>query len=182
MVPNTFLCLHVSNGKDDIWGKPMLGCVHWNFLMRISTIFLRMTCKSCILQWFRSSFTAKTDPSILMLHLKKTGHSVCPCLALWIWITAPVFGLILISLISAIEMLQANSLWKLWWSLLQRFVSTHSARFPSMPVPFGSSNQIACRCVLCVCQQQESVFWQLWFFSMKNKYEIPLLLYVIHTL
>lgn len=26
----------------------MLGCVHWNFLMRISTSFLTMTCKSYI--------------------------------------------------------------------------------------------------------------------------------------
>lgn len=171
VVSNTFLCLHVSNGKGDTWGRTTLGCVHWNFLMGLSTGFLRMTCKSCVLQWFRSLFTAKPDPSITVLHLKKTGHSLCPCLTLWIWITAPVLGLLWISLVGGTESSSANSLWEPWWRLFQRFTGAHSARSPGMAVLLGSRNQTACRCVACVCQQHESVLnscdSSLWKMSMR---------------
>jgi len=146
VVSNTCLCLHMSNGKDDIWGKPTLICVHWNFLMGLHISFLRMTCKSYILQWFISSFTAKTDPSIRMLHLKKTGHSLCPCLTLWIWITASVLGL---------KDRQPTNYKNRDDVSSRGSLALTQQGSPACLLLFGSSNQIACRCVVCVCQQHE---------------------------
>lgn len=145
-----------------------------NFLWELSTSFLRITCKPCVLQWFRSSFTAKTDPSITMLHLQTTGHSLFPQLGSLDMGHSSCTWTLLISLVGGTEKSPANSLGELWWCLFQGFISTHSTRFPSMPVLFGSSNQIACSYVVCAFQQHASVFnncdSSLWKMSMRFLY------------
>lgn len=178
VVSHTFLCLHVSGGKDGIWGKPTLECVPWNFLQGLGCSLLGMTCKFRVLQRFRSSFPSTQTHQLSFYILSQAAIPSAPCLALWPWITAPVLG----QECSFLRLLELEDHQPAHYgqpdgvSLSPRLISAPPG-LRSVPALSGRSRDIVRRCRR-GHQPHRIHLRQFWLSPVRKEPEIPFLLCV----
>lgn len=140
--------------------KQIFGSAHWNFLVGLCSSFLRMslTSKCYVLQWLRSSFTAKHKP--IDYNVVSQENWPFSLLLFDSWYGSQflyLYWLIFISLTRGAKDHQPTHKENCDAVSSRGSLGLTQQGSLAMPVLFGSSNQIAFRCAVSVCQQHVSL-------------------------